>query len=40
MKARRAAKVVKDPILREIAYHSILHHLYELPRKQKRKVLA
>jgi hypothetical protein len=37
VKARRAAKAVKDKTLREIAYHSILRHLYELPRKRKRK---
>jgi hypothetical protein len=36
-KARRAANAVKDETLREIAYHSILRHLYELPRKRKRK---
>lgn len=35
-KARRAANGVKDPVLRTIAYHSILRHLYELPRKRKR----
>lgn len=36
-KARRAASTVKDPTLREIAYHSILRHLYELPRKRRAK---
>lgn len=36
-KARRAASNVKDPELRAIAYHSILRHLYELPRTRKRK---
>lgn len=36
-KARRAASAVKDPELRHIAYHSILRHLYELPRTRKRK---
>jgi hypothetical protein len=36
-KAQRASRAVKDPDLRAIAYHSILRHLYELPRKRKRK---
>lgn len=36
-KARRASNAVRDKTLREIAYHSILRHLYELPRKRKRK---
>lgn len=35
-KAKRAASAVKDPTLKFIAYHSILRHLYELPRKRKR----
>lgn len=41
MKARRAANVVKDPYLREIAYHAILRHIYEtaeIKRRLKLKV--
>jgi hypothetical protein len=36
--AREAAAAVKDPDLRDVAFHSILAHLYNLPRKRKRKV--
>lgn len=38
-KAKRASGAVKDPTLRHIAYHSILRHLYELPRKRKTKIV-
>jgi len=35
--ARRATRAVKDPTLREIAYQSILRHLYAIPHKWKDK---